>query len=132
MSFTFRIIAVNAVIVGLSSGAAAFASGNDSPSCALFLGLSALTASILCNALLCHNVFATLGELTSAMEKAVSGHISLQGSFLATEAYNQRMDDWSDTMRRFFTLSDVDDPFSLFSATHDATSSAAERSLQDV
>jgi len=134
MSFTSRVITVNAVVVILTVLTLILCSGVGS----MLLMVLAGCAVLLCSSLACWVLFRptqqSLRELTLALENASRGDLSCRveqkgaGEFARLGlAFNQMMGDWNKTMHQFFTVTDlVRNSVALVSATNDAMTAAAE------
>jgi hemerythrin len=134
MSFTSRLITVNAAVVSLTVVTLMVCSGSPCTMAMAGVGVAVLLVSSLALLLLFRPTLQALKEVTAAMENAATGKISERVNESGSDeiarlgrAFNLMMRDWNKTMHQFFTVTDlVRNSVALVSATNDAMTSAAE------
>lgn len=134
MSFTGRIILGNSIIVIVSVLMLTLLNRNGSIINAVVLGFVLLCGSSLALWLLCRKAFQPLTTVTTALEKAAAGDLSVRVKVdgvgeihrLGT-AFNAMMHDMNSAMRQFFSVADlVRDSVVLVQNTTNAMVNAAE------
>jgi Methyl-accepting chemotaxis protein len=134
MSFTGRIVLGNAIVVVIAVLALTLLNRTGSPLNAVILGLVLLGGSSLVLWLLCRKAFEPLMTVTTALEKAAAGDLSVRVEVdgvgeihrLGT-AFNTMMHDMNKAMRQFFSVADlVRDSVQLVQNTTNAMVNAAE------
>ena len=134
MSFTYRIIAGNALGIILTVAATALLNPKGDLLISVAIGTVLLIIMSVTLGLLSSNAFKPLNGIVAALEKAAAGDLSVRaevsgvGDFarLAT-SFNTMMTDMNKAMRQFFSVADtVRDSVVLVRSTTDAMASAAE------
>lgn len=127
------LIFVNAVLIVVAVAATTILN-HGSVAVAFATGAVVLLVSAILNGLFSRGNSGGFGEVTRAMEQAAAGNLSVRvqsaGSGEAMRlgtAFNSMMDNWNETMRKFFTVTDlVRDSVSLVRSTTNAMMQAAE------
>ncbi len=134
MSFTLRIVAINALGIILSVAAMALFNTKGDLLIAIAIGAVLLIVMSGIVGLLSSSAFKPLAGIVTALEKAAGGDLSVRaevtggGDFarLAT-AFNTMMSDMNRAMRQFFSVADtVRDSVVMVRSTTDAMAAAAE------
>jgi len=134
MSFTSRVITINAVAVSITVLSVILLSKGTNAVAMTLAGCAVLLLSSLACWLLLRPTQLALHGFAGAMEKAAQGDLSCRvaedgaGDVARLgKAFNQMMTHWNKTMHQFFTVTDlVRNSVALVSATNDAMTAAAE------
>jgi hemerythrin len=134
MSFTFRILSGNAIMVAITVIVLSIMAPGNQLLINLAVGFGLLAGSSLVLWLLCNQAFKPLEAIVSDMEKAAAGDLSVRASITGAgeigrlgSAFNAMMHDMNQAMRKFFSVADlVRESVGLVQNTTSAMVDAAE------